>query len=273
MKRRILFSIVSVLVLAAFIIISCKKDESGTNKFSIGGTVEGLVGSGLVLQNNGSDDLPISENGSFTFPTRLYDSTEYDVTIESYPAGQTCYVEDGSGVVDGADVTDVSVVCSTPVNSGNCSNGSIIYSHDLSNDYEGFHQGITVSGTVPFTCDNSGNLSGSGTLSVIVEGTIIATCMETEYSGTATINVTLTGTFSTSEVIIDLDEIWYVGSPVVSGTITNTCESETQPYSYPLLETTAQISLTFPNVSGYTIVQPYLGDAGSGNYSWTLIIN
>ena len=37
------------------------------DSFAIGGTVSGLVGSGLVLQNNGGGDLPVAADGSFTF--------------------------------------------------------------------------------------------------------------------------------------------------------------------------------------------------------------
>ena len=42
-----------------------------TNTFTIGGTVSGLAGSGLMLRNNGGDDLAISGNGGFTFATPI----------------------------------------------------------------------------------------------------------------------------------------------------------------------------------------------------------
>ena len=35
--------------------------------YTVGGTVTGLTGSGLVLQNPGGADLPISASGAFTF--------------------------------------------------------------------------------------------------------------------------------------------------------------------------------------------------------------
>ncbi len=274
MKRKKIYSFMSFIVMAAFIIIiSCTKDDTNDDpqKYSIGGTVEGLIESGLVLQNNNSDDLPISENGTFTFPTALDDSSEYNVTIESFPAGQTCYIENGGGMVDGADVTDVSVVCQTPI-AGDCSNGSIVYSHDLANDYGGFHQDITVSGSVHFTCDDSGNLSGTGTLTITVNGTITNPCMLTTYSGTAPLNVILTGSYSVAQVIVHLNETWYVGSPMASGTATDTCDPDSQPFNYPLIETTIQHTLTFPTVDGHEIEQPYVGAGGSGYYSWALNI-
>ncbi|NIP16743.1 MAG: hypothetical protein GWM87_00200 [Xanthomonadales bacterium] len=42
-----------------------------TETYTVGGTVSGLAGTGLVLQNNGGDDLAIPTNGGFTFATRL----------------------------------------------------------------------------------------------------------------------------------------------------------------------------------------------------------
>lgn len=86
-----------------------------TDSFSVGGNVSGLAGSGLVLQNNDSDDLPIAADGSFTFSTPLSDLSAYAVTVLTQPDGpsQTCAVTNGSGNIAGADVTDVSVVCTT----------------------------------------------------------------------------------------------------------------------------------------------------------------
>jgi hypothetical protein len=78
--------------------------------YSVGGSVAGLDGS-LTLQNNDSDDLVLSTNGTFTFDGRLADQTSYAVTVASQPAGQRCTVVNGSGVIAAGDVTDVSVLC------------------------------------------------------------------------------------------------------------------------------------------------------------------
>ena len=40
-------------------------------RYTIGGTVSGLSGSGLVLRNNGTDNRTVTANGSFTFATPL----------------------------------------------------------------------------------------------------------------------------------------------------------------------------------------------------------
>ncbi len=83
--------------------------------FSVGGTVSGLTGTGLALQNNGADTLAIAADGSFTFLTELADSSAYLVTVSAQPSGQSCSVTDGSGTIATADVTNVSVACEDDV--------------------------------------------------------------------------------------------------------------------------------------------------------------
>jgi hypothetical protein len=81
---------------------------------TIGGTVTGLEGSGLILQNNGSDDLPIDADGPFTFATPLAPGDSYNVSVFTQPEGQTCSVTNGSGQVPDVPVTDVTVTCGEP---------------------------------------------------------------------------------------------------------------------------------------------------------------
>ena len=89
---------------------------SGTTH-TVGGTVSGLEGQGLILQLNGANDLAVIGDGQFVFPTDLTDGSPYVVTVSSQPSGpdQTCLVANGSGTIAGADVTDVAVTCSVTV--------------------------------------------------------------------------------------------------------------------------------------------------------------
>jgi hypothetical protein len=84
-----------------------------TTEFSIGGSVSGLTGTGLILQNNGGDDLPIGANGSFTFATSVPTGTGYNVTVAQQPSlpVQVCSVTDGVGTVVGANVATIAVSC------------------------------------------------------------------------------------------------------------------------------------------------------------------
>ncbi len=86
-----------------------------TISYTIGGTVSGYAGGGLVLQNNGSDELAISKNGSFIFSSEITDGDQYAVSVQTLPSSpnQVCTVSNGSGVITGVMVTDIDVTCST----------------------------------------------------------------------------------------------------------------------------------------------------------------
>jgi uncharacterized delta-60 repeat protein len=83
--------------------------------FTVGGSVSGLVGSGLVLQNNGAADLAIAANGAFTFAAPVASGASYNVTVKAQPSApsQTCTVGNGSGTGASANVANVSVSCVT----------------------------------------------------------------------------------------------------------------------------------------------------------------
>ena len=85
---------------------------------SVGGTVSGLTGSGLVLQDNGGDNLPVSTSGTFTFARALLSGSAYAVTVLTQPAGQTCTAANGMGIVASANVTSVAITCTTSTTSG-----------------------------------------------------------------------------------------------------------------------------------------------------------
>lgn len=79
--------------------------------FRVGGTVSGLTGAGLVLQNNGGDNLSLAADGGFNFATSVASGAAYAVAVQTQPVGQTCTVTNGSGTAT-ADVANVAVSCS-----------------------------------------------------------------------------------------------------------------------------------------------------------------
>src|SRR5260221_3899240 len=83
--------------------------------YTIGGTVAGVTGAGLVLQLNGGGDLPMNADGSFTFTTHLPAGSVFGVTILSLPAGDTCVVTNGWGAMPAATSATLSVNCCTRV--------------------------------------------------------------------------------------------------------------------------------------------------------------
>jgi len=76
-----------------------------TNTYAIGGTAVGLRGSGLVLQDNGADNLTVmpqdAGNTTFTFPTKVASGGSYSVSVLAQPSTpvQTCTVTAPTGTV------------------------------------------------------------------------------------------------------------------------------------------------------------------------------
>lgn len=86
------------------------------SSYAIGGIVSGLaVGESIILQNNGGDDLPMTEDGSFTFAETQIDGSNYDITVsvQPVPAERYCGIPQGSGTLVGASVNDIEVNCVT----------------------------------------------------------------------------------------------------------------------------------------------------------------
>src|SRR5256885_10022994 len=77
--------------------------SSSSTSYTVGGTVSGLNGT-VVLQNNASNNLTITANGAFTFPTPLSYTAAYNVTVLTQPAGQNCTVANGAGAYPGMSV-------------------------------------------------------------------------------------------------------------------------------------------------------------------------
>ena len=84
-------------------------------QLSVGGTLNGYVGSGLVLRLNGATDLPVNSGTvQFSFPT-IADGSSYQVTVATNPVQptQVCSVSNGQGTLAGANVSQVVVTCQT----------------------------------------------------------------------------------------------------------------------------------------------------------------
>ena len=120
-----------------------------SSTYTVGGSVTGLIGSGLVLQDNGGDDLPISGDGAFTFATALSNGSPYSVTVLSSPIAQNCAVTNGGGTVGNANISDVLVSCTT------------IPSYGLSVTEIGSGSGMVTSSAGAISCiDTNGSVTG-----------------------------------------------------------------------------------------------------------------
>jgi hypothetical protein len=99
-----------------FMLSACGGGSSGQSvtTHAVGGTVSGLgAGQQVILKNNAGDPLKVTSNGAFNFSIPVADNGSYAVTVDAQPTGQTCTVTSGSGSSVTANVSSVSVTCSS----------------------------------------------------------------------------------------------------------------------------------------------------------------
>ncbi|MDQ7988883.1 MAG: hypothetical protein REI09_04530 [Candidatus Dactylopiibacterium sp.] len=116
-RRPLRYPAVIVTGLLALSLAACGGGDSSedASAFAVGGTLSGLrAGAQITLRNNGTDELTLNKDGTFSFTSRISRNGPYAVTVAAQPSGQTCAVTQGSSTSAGitADVTTVSVVCS-----------------------------------------------------------------------------------------------------------------------------------------------------------------
>ena len=161
-----------------------------TATYTIGGTVSGLSGTGLVLQDNGGNNLTVSANGSFTFSTVVASGGAYDVTVQTQPASpaQTCAVTNGSGTAT-ANVTNVAVACTTTTYTIGGMVSGLLGAGLVLQDNGGNNLPVSANGSFTF----STAVAGGGVYKVTVltqPSNPAQTCTVTNGMGTATANVT-----------------------------------------------------------------------------------
>ncbi len=96
-----------------------------TNVYTVGGTIIGLLtNNSLVIQNNQSDDLVVSQSGPFAFNTPILDQQNYAVEIQNQPTepDQNCKVLNANGSINGSPINNVVINCG-PINDDIFENG------------------------------------------------------------------------------------------------------------------------------------------------------
>jgi hypothetical protein len=119
--RRLHFAKIVITPVLSMLACACGGGGGGSGSttpmatYTVGGAVSGLSGTGLVLQNNAAMSLAVSASGAFSFVGGLSSGAQYSVTVATQPSSPTqfCEVTNGSGTVGGANVTSVSVTCTT----------------------------------------------------------------------------------------------------------------------------------------------------------------
>ena len=83
---------------------------TGTTSYTVGGTVSGLVGSVVLGENISGNNLTVKTNGTYTFTVQVASGSPYYITVLTQPAGQTCTISGGTGIISG-NVNNVAVAC------------------------------------------------------------------------------------------------------------------------------------------------------------------
>ena len=157
--------------------------------YTIGGTVLGLTGTGLILQDWGEDNLSVSANGSFTFSYFIGSGSAYKVTVLSQPTGQSCTVTNGSGTAN-AKVSNVEVTCTAAYYTiGGTVSGLTVVGLVLQ-DNGSNNLAVSASGT--FTFSNSVASGSAYNVTVLTQPTG-QSCTVTNGSGTANAKVSNVG--------------------------------------------------------------------------------
>jgi hypothetical protein len=200
----------AVVLLVVTALAACGGFEDKEDRaFTVGGTVTGLAGT-LLLRNNGTDDLILTADGAFAFPTEVPRGDAYAVSVATQPAGQTCTVANASGTVT-APVSTVTVTC---IEAGSVTiggtvtglTGTLVLNNNgvenltvTTNGEFTFVTGVRIGATYAVTVADqpSGQTctvaNGSGTATARVTN-VAVTCTDT---GSVTIGGTVTGLMGT----------------------------------------------------------------------------
>lgn len=175
--------------------------------YSLGGSISGLVASGLVLAN-GTDTLVVASGATnFTMPAPVAYDRAFAISVTTQPAGANCTVGNGAGTMSAGNIGNVSVICSPQ-------------SHTLG----GTISGLTTSGLVLTNGSSSLNvISGSTNFTMptqVAYGSPFAVRVSTQPGGLTCGVSNGTGTMlaaDVSNVVVICNALTYGLSGTISG--------------------------------------------------------
>jgi uncharacterized repeat protein (TIGR03803 family) len=173
--------------------------------YTVGGSVTGLITSGLVLAN-GTDTLTVAPNASsFTMPTAVASTSPYAVVVQTQPTNGTCTIVNGSGTMGSDPVTNIMVTCART---------------------------YTIGGTISGLGSASGLVlaNGSDTLTVLANATSFS--MPTGVANGSTYNVTVQAHPIAMSCTVTNGAGTVSGANVTNVTVTCTAGTESVLYSF-----------------------------------------
>jgi hypothetical protein len=250
--------------------------QAATTGYSVGGTISGLTANGLVLQNNGGDNLTVNSNATlFQFSTPVVSGGSYNVTVQTQPIGLTCTVGNGSGTNVMANVTNPTVNCQQSGGYAYVSDASSNLWHCPMNTTTGGFNGACTAltnspaftesvgttfntftaTTYAYVSDNSSNLwrCPMNTTTGVFSGACTALTNSTSF------NVTQSATFNTfagttyAYVSDNSSNLWQCPMNTTTGGFSGACTALTNSTSFLKTQST-----TFNTFAGATYA--YVGD-------------
>ncbi|GBF51957.1 concanavalin A-like lectin/glucanases family protein [Leptospira ryugenii] len=82
-----------------------------STEYTLGGSVLGMVPGGSVTVKNAGEEINVTADGNFTFPTKFRTGSTYNVSITS-SANMTCTLTNGAGTFQAANISNVAINCS-----------------------------------------------------------------------------------------------------------------------------------------------------------------
>ncbi len=249
------------------------KVTCSTITYTIGGTISGLTGTGLVLQDNGGNNLTVASGAtSFTFTTPITSGGTYSVTVLTQPSSptQSCAVANGSGTAN-ANVSNVQVTCSSSATytvggsiSGLSASGLVLQNNGGNN--------LTVaSGATAFTFSTPIPAGSAYSVSVLAQPSNLA-CAVSNGSGTATanvINVQVTCTTFIASVTLNSSSAHQGSAETITITGTNTSFGPATTVNFGADITAGTVSVNGPGSASVPITIDNVAALGARNVTIT----
>lgn len=152
--------------------------------FSIGGTLSGLSPGNFVTLRNAvnGESVSLSQNGSFSFASRLANGAIYSISVQTQPNQQTCSITNGIGAVNGANIGNLQVACATNTYTIGGTLAGLIAGRSVVLQLNGAAS-VTLSANGSFQFTN-GIAHGSGFQVTVLTPPLGQTCTVTNGSGT-----------------------------------------------------------------------------------------
>ena len=220
--------------------------------YTVSGTIFGLTSAGLTLKLNAVSKVVTLGSTSFSFATALKSGSNYAITVATQPTGQICTVNNGSGTIDVANVTNVAVTCSTGSSSSSTSSmASSAMSLSSSSVANSSASSVTVSSSSSSSASASSSVASSATSSA-------SSSLSSSLSSAATSTSSMSSSASSSAVSSSSSSSV---SYTISGTVTGLASGKT------IVLANGSDSKSINNNSSFTFATPVIAN---GTYSVTV---